>query len=148
MCIVKGMKKEYRINAEQEWRQVAEDLIPRLKTGTVVTLTGPLGAGKTTFVRFLVRLLAGEEIDVPSPTFTLVQEYRLPEFDLWHFDLYRLEESEADVLELGWEDARRYGVALVEWPDRLGALLPRQHLALTIMPEGETQRRAILEEKI
>lgn len=124
--------KEYKIEDEQGLRQIAEDLAPKLKTGDVVVLNGSLGAGKTTFARYLINFLAGEEVEVPSPTFTLVQEYELPNISIWHFDLYRLEGKEEDILELGWEEARRYGVALVEWADRLGAFMPKQHIQINI----------------
>jgi len=120
--------KEYKINSEKELLQIAEYIASQLKKGDVVTLEGGLGAGKTTFTRYLIKYLAGEEVDVPSPTFTLVQEYQLDSLDIWHFDLYRLEEKEIDILELGWEEARRYGVAIVEWADRLGGLLPQNHI--------------------
>jgi len=113
-------------------RALAAHLAPLLKTGDVVTLSGGLGAGKTSFARALVRALSGKQDEVPSPTFTLVQTYELPKILLWHFDLYRLEEKEADILELGWDDARRFGVCLVEWPDRLGGLLPKDRLEIQI----------------
>jgi len=124
--------KEYKIESEQGLKAIALELAPKLKTGDVVVLNGTLGAGKTTFARYLINILAGEEVEVPSPTFTLVQEYELPNISIWHFDLYRLEEKETDILELGWEEARRYGVALVEWPDRLGNLLPKEHIEINI----------------
>jgi len=134
--------KEYKISSEIELSQVAEYLAPMLKTGDVVTLEGTLGAGKTTFARYLINYLAGEEVDVPSPTFTLVQEYELKDISIWHFDLYRLDEKEADILELGWEEALRYGVSLVEWSDRLGALLPKKHIKIEFdfVKENEANR--------
>ena len=81
---------------------------------------------------------------MPSPTFTLVQTYSLPAFDLWHFDLYRLE-SEEDAFELDIEEAFASGVSLIEWPDRLGRWLPdiRLDIALTFVDDGEA-RRAVL----
>ncbi len=124
--------KTYRIQNKDGWIKIAQEVKLAIKQGDVVTLVGSLGAGKTTFARYLMQELAGEAIDVPSPTFTLVQEYELPRISIWHFDLYRLEEKEADILELGWEEARRYGVALVEWPERLGKLLPKNHLEIKI----------------
>ncbi len=136
--------KEYKISNEAELLQVAEYLAPLLKAGDVVTLSGTLGAGKTAFSRCLISYLAGEAVDVPSPTFTLVQEYQLENIDIWHFDLYRLEEKEIDVLELGWEEARRYGVALVEWADRLGSLLPEKHIKIEFdFVEGADSMRYI-----
>ncbi len=111
---------------------LAARLGPLLKRGDVLTLKGDLGAGKTAFTRTLIRMLAGSDVEVPSPTFTLVQVYDFPAFSVYHFDLYRLEEKELDILELGWDDARRDGVCLVEWPERLGTLLPRDRLDIEI----------------
>lgn len=112
-----------------------------LRPGDVIALTGDLGAGKTVFARAVVRALTGKEEEVPSPTFTLVQTYAAQVGEIWHFDLYRVGDSE-DVLELGWEDALANGIALVEWPDRLGLLTPRHRLALDfVIGDNETSRR-------
>lgn len=143
--------KEYKIENEQGLKEIAQELAPKLKTGDVVVLNGTLGAGKTTFARCLINLLAGEEVEVPSPTFTLVQEYDLPNISIWHFDLYRLEGKEEDILELGWEEARRYGVALVEWADRLGSFLPKEHIEIDfdfIKDSPDSWRSVIIKNKI
>ena len=86
--------------------------------GDVIALHGDLGAGKSSLARALIRELAGAAIDVPSPTFTLVQTYDLPAFPVWHVDLYRLSDP-AEVDELGLEEALERGALLVEWPERL-----------------------------
>jgi len=106
-------------------------LAPLLGPGDLLTLTGDLGAGKTCLARALIRALTGPDQEVPSPTFTLVQTYDSPAATLWHFDLYRLGGPD-EVIELGWEEALGEGISLVEWPERLGTLLPADHLALTL----------------
>ena len=106
--------------------------------GDVIALKGDLGAGKTTFARGFIRARGGTE-EVPSPTFTLVQVYELGSAAIWHFDLYRLEAPE-QVFELGWEEARADGIALVEWAERLAALLPRDRLTVTLSIEGDGRR--------
>lgn len=120
------------IEDEQALAGLAAQLAPRLKTGDVLALSGGLGAGKTAFARALIHALEPAAGEVPSPTFTLVQTYDLPNLSIWHFDLYRLAEKEMDILELGWDEARRFGVSLVEWPERLGGLLPKDRLEINI----------------
>lgn len=102
-----------------------------LRPGDVVALSGDLGAGKTFLVRALIEAATGAPQEVPSPTFTLVQFYALPAGTLWHFDLYRVAAPD-EVLELGWDEARAGGIAIVEWPDRLGPLLPADRLELAL----------------
>jgi tRNA threonylcarbamoyladenosine biosynthesis protein TsaE len=108
--------------------RLAARLAPAARAGDALLLEGPLGAGKSAFARAFLRHLAGDPaLEVPSPSFTLVQTYELPAGRLaHHFDLYRLS-GPADLTELGWEEARE-GIVLVEWPDRLGGLRP---------PEGD-----------
>ena len=108
------------------------------RPGDLIALTGDLGAGKSTLARALIRELAGAEIDVPSPTFTLVQTYETPRLPVWHFDLYRLETPE-QVFELGWEEALAEGISIVEWPERLGPLLPK-HLSVTLEVDDDGRR--------
>jgi tRNA threonylcarbamoyladenosine biosynthesis protein TsaE len=115
-------------------------LAKRLRSRDVVALQGGLGVGKTTLARATLRAAAGDPaLIVPSPTFTLVEIYDTPVGVFWHFDLYRLEAPE-QVFELGWEEARADGVALVEWAERLGTLLPRERLTVTLAMEGDGRR--------
>jgi tRNA threonylcarbamoyladenosine biosynthesis protein TsaE len=128
---------------EAATEQLGETLAMRLTTGDVVGLTGDLGAGKTTLARAIIRAAAGDpDLIVPSPTFTLVEVYETPRGTFWHFDLYRLETPE-QVYELGWEEALAEGIVLLEWPERLGRLLPK-HLSVILELDGDG-RRALLD---
>ena len=129
---------------EAATERLGATLASRLRPRDVVALQGGLGVGKTTLARAILRAASGDPaLIVPSPTFTLVEIYDTPMGVFWHFDLYRLEEPE-QVFELGWEEARADGMALVEWAERLGTLLPRERLTVTLAMEGDG-RRADLE---
>src|SRR6266478_284520 len=114
------------------------------RPGDVVALAGELGAGKTSFARSFIRARGGVEA-VPSPTFTLVQVYELPDGPVWHIDGYRLRDPE-EAWELDIEDAFRDGISLIEWPERLGPLIPARRLEITLA-EGATPeaRRASID---
>ena len=119
---------------------VAREIAQRARPRDVITLTGPLGAGKTAFARAFIAARGGGE-EVPSPTFTLLQVYDTLDSTIYHFDLYRLERPE-DAFEIGIEDAFADGISLIEWPDRLGRYLPRERLDVTIhQGRNETERR-------
>jgi tRNA threonylcarbamoyl adenosine modification protein YjeE len=130
---------------ERATRRLMIDIAAQLQPGDMITLSGDLGAGKTTFARALIRHLAGNEnIEVPSPTFTLMQAYELPRFNVVHADLYRLS-SPSELAELGFEDITEGAVTLLEWPDRAAAHLPpdRFDIAFTLSPQhGPTFRHA------
>jgi len=118
---------------------------PRLEPGEAVLLYGPLGMGKSTLARGLIRALAGEAEDVPSPTFTLVQFYETDP-PVAHFDLYRLTRPE-EAFEIGLDEALDVGAALIEWPERLGddparALGP-DRLTITLEERGEGRHATV-----
>lgn len=121
----------YQTSCPEETAALAQKIGASLQVHDVVLLRGELGAGKTFFARALIRALCGEETDVPSPTFTLVQTYATPHFTLWHFDLYRLRHYH-EIYELGLEEAYRTGISLIEWPERLGDKIPPQSLEITL----------------
>ena len=93
-------------------------IAPLLRTGDALLLDGPLGMGKSTLARGLIRALAGTDVEVPSPTFTLVQFYETSP-PVAHFDLYRLERA-SEAAEIGLDEALDVGAAVIEWPERLG----------------------------
>jgi tRNA threonylcarbamoyladenosine biosynthesis protein TsaE len=112
--------------------------------GDVIALKGDLGAGKTTFARAFIRARGGGE-EVPSPTFTLLQTYELDPTVVWHFDLHRLRSPE-EAWELGIEEAFNGGISLIEWPERLGPLLPERRLVVSLsFGDRSDARRALLE---
>jgi tRNA threonylcarbamoyladenosine biosynthesis protein TsaE len=114
----------------------------------VIALTGDLGAGKTHFARGFIQALAPDVGEVPSPTFTLVQSYAARTdsgpVEIWHFDLYRLKSAE-EAYDLAIEEAFAEGVSLIEWPGKLGSLLPSRRLdvVLEILPDGVARRAAV-----
>lgn len=108
---------------EAETTALGARIAPLLAPGEAVLLDGPLGMGKSTLARGLIRALAGPEEDVPSPTFTLVQFYETAP-PVAHFDLYRLTRPE-EAFEIGLDEALDVGAALIEWPERLGGELER-----------------------
>jgi len=115
----------------------AAGLAAQVLPGDAILLSGPLGAGKTAFARAFLRAAANDPaLEVPSPSFTLVQSYDTGRGTVHHFDLWRLD-GPAALAELGWEDARE-DIVMVEWPDRLGMLAPPDALRLDFEPaEGD-----------
>lgn len=129
-------EKHTRSAAETE--ALGRALAAALEPGDVVTLTGPLGAGKTRLVAGIAAGL-GVSAHVRSPTFTLVNEYRGGRVPLFHLDLYRLESGE--TTGLGIEEMLETGALVVEWGERLPSALRRRSLAITLEPEGGDARR-------
>lgn len=129
--------------SEAATSSLAARLARLARSGDVLALRGELGSGKTSFARAFIRALGQGDEEVPSPTFTLVEIYELREGKppVWHFDLFRLTKPE-EVYELGFEEALVGGISLIEWPERLGPLLPRERLDLTLLPGTAPERRA------
>lgn len=127
-------------------RQLGFDIGARLLPGDMVTLSGPLGAGKTTFAQGLARAL-GIEAEISSPTFVVMNEYRGP-ISLLHMDAYRLEGVDYEELrEVGWEEfvGRADAVRLLEWPEMVAHWLPNPSyiIRFEIVGEGEEQSRQV-----
>ena len=132
-----------RAEALAETERVAQRLAPHVASGDVIGLCGPLGCGKTAFARAFIRARLGRPAEeVPSPTFTLVQLYEHAAGTIWHFDLYRLSAPE-DAYELGIEDAFSGAISLIEWPEKLGAMMPADWLEVRLAPGEDEEARLI-----
>lgn len=134
--------RELALPDEAATTALARRLAAVARPRDVLALWGDLGAGKTTFARAFVAARAGKPVEVPSPTFTLVQTYDLPGGPVWHLDLYRLTDCE-DVWELGWEEALAEAIVLVEWPERLGPLLPAERLDVRLSAGTQPGARTV-----
>ncbi len=125
---------------EAETADFAKRLAPLLAAGDCLLLEGQIGAGKSFFARQIIRALTHPDEEVPSPTFTLVQTYPAPDFDIWHCDLYRLGHAD-ELVELGLEEALDSALVLIEWPDRLGGDQPEAALTLAFSAPAEGVRQ-------
>jgi len=120
------IKYQFSLKNELETGILASQLADVSVTGDVIGLIGDLGVGKTAFARAFINARVGD-VEVPSPTFTIVQVYEFSDINVYHFDLYRIEETE-ELFELGIEDAFTDGISLIEWPDRMDTYLPPDRL--------------------
>jgi tRNA threonylcarbamoyladenosine biosynthesis protein TsaE len=130
---------DFRLNTEADTARFGAAVADALRKGEAVCLTGPLGAGKSVLARGLIRKLAPNEGDAPSPTYTLVQFYRGERLSVAHFDLFRLERAD-EAFELGLDEALADGAAVIEWAEKLGRHLPRHRLDIEIEIDGDRRR--------
>jgi len=130
----------YTVHSIEETWRIAAEVATQLTPGTVIALTGDLGAGKTTFMQGIA-FACGVKRPITSPTFTLCQEYQTPKFKLVHMDLYRLNGPD-DLLTIGFPEHLESGaVVAVEWPERGGDLIPPNalHITLTLSDDADTR---------
>jgi tRNA threonylcarbamoyladenosine biosynthesis protein TsaE len=138
----KSPGRTFDLADETETAALAARLAAIARPGDFIALSGPLGAGKTSFARAFIRALAGPATEVPSPTFTLVQTYDSPKGTVWHGDLYRVSAPE-EAIELGIEEALGDSILLVEWPERLGPFLPARRCDLSLSPGASPSMRQV-----
>jgi tRNA threonylcarbamoyl adenosine modification protein YjeE len=138
-----GWSHVVALENEQATLRLVVDIAAGLQPGDLVTLSGDLGAGKTTFARAMIRHLAADPaIPVPSPTFTFMQVYDLPQYSVVHADLYRLE-GPGELAELGFDDLPKGAIVLLEWPDRAAGYLPgdRLDVSFSLAPQRGPEHR-------
>lgn len=136
-------KYQFTLKNESATGILASQLAGLTEPRDIIGLVGDLGVGKTAFARAFITARGGDS-EVPSPTFTLVQVYECSSINIYHFDLYRIEEPE-EIFELGIEDAFAEGISLIEWPDRMDTYIPSERLDI-IFSSGldENAREVIL----
>lgn len=125
---------EFNLKDENTTKNLGASISKMVREGDCIALYGSLGAGKTTFSRGFIQNLLQIDTEVPSPTFTLLQNYEHNGLNIYHFDLYRLEDEE-EVWELGWEEIID-GVSLIEWPQNAKSLLPKNRVEIFLEFEG------------
>jgi len=142
------MRELWHSKSVEETQALAATFSQRLVAGGCVALQGELGSGKTCFAKGLIAKLSGVPIeDIPSPTFTLVEEYPSTKGRIYHVDLYRMKDA-TEAEDLAWDEMLAPGaVTLVEWPERLGKIMPYCQFRLIFSREGEQERRIELHEK-
>lgn len=132
------------VSSPEATEDVARRLSALLAPGDLVALCGPLGAGKSHFARAAIRaLLDDPDLEVPSPSYTLVNVYNKQDIEIWHADLYRLTDSD-EMAELGMLDALPHSIVFVEWAERFMDL-PKRHVRIDFDPLDDSRRRLTIE---
>lgn len=130
------MQFELILHSIEETAAFAKKLAPKLSAGDVIALKGELGAGKTTFCRYLISSIFGKETSVTSPTFQLLQIYN----NIYHYDLYRLKHPE-EIYELAIEDALNgKNIVIIEWPEIIMQILPKKFIEIEILLENKNRK--------
>lgn len=134
------MMKKYISNSVEDTNKIAEKFARTIEPGQIVLLVGDLGAGKTAFVKGVVKALHGDPDQVTSPTFTIVNEYSLDDFPIYHFDLYRLENPN-ELYNIGFEEYfYGSGVCFIEWPERASDFFDDNTIVVNIKKLGDNKR--------
>ena len=135
---------EFISKNEKQTEKIAKNFAKNLKGGEIILLIGDLGAGKTTFTKYLAKALKIKE-HITSPTFTICNEYSSGRLGLYHFDMYRLE-NEDEARELGLNEYFNSNyVSIIEWPERILGLIPNNHITIKIEKTGENERKFIID---
>lgn len=122
---------QYKIISENAMTSLGREIADVLKPYDVITMKGDLGAGKTFLTRAIIRALCGEGTIVASPTFNILQIYNASDYDIYHYDLYRLKSAD-EIYELGIEDALNGNITIIEWPEIIENSLPKSRIEINI----------------
>jgi tRNA threonylcarbamoyladenosine biosynthesis protein TsaE len=133
------MPQEFILKSESDTIELAVKIAMQIKKGSIVTLNGDLGTGKTFFCRHIIKYLCGSDTKVSSPTFNLLQIYQAKNFEIYHFDLYRINYLE-EIYELGIEEAFAGHVCLIEWPSIIDSILSQDVISIRIYIIDEETR--------
>lgn len=128
---------------EEDTKEFARKLASKLKPKDVVVLTGELGSGKTKFVEGFLSYY-GLENEISSPTFTIVNEYNKDDINIYHFDVYRLEDS-SEFYEIGGEEYFESGICLIEWGELIEDALPKDYIHIVFDKDDENENMRVLE---
>lgn len=134
-----------KTNSEEETIELGKKIGSKLKKGMIIVLTGDLGSGKTKLTQGILTYF-GLENEISSPTFTIVNEYYTDNLNIYHFDVYRLEEEE-EFLSIGGEEYFEKGVCLIEWGEMIENVLPNIYTKISFSRDlnNENQRRIIVQ---
>ena len=130
-------------NNPEETKQVAKTIANLLSKGDIIVLTGNLGAGKTKFVEGLLEYF-GLQDEISSPTFNIINEYISPSINIYHFDVYRLEDSD-EFYAIGGEEYFEKGICLIEWGETLKDVLPKDYIHVIINKDENDDNKRIIE---
>jgi tRNA threonylcarbamoyladenosine biosynthesis protein TsaE len=140
-----GLKRSNLVSSLEETQKLASHLASSVTPGSILTLTGELGAGKTTFIRFLVEALGGSADCVSSPTFNYLNEYGTADSVVYHFDLYRLKNVDEFISAGFLDQLEDKAICCIEWPERIAPLLGDNHISVTFIHLGDGKREIIVE---
>jgi tRNA threonylcarbamoyladenosine biosynthesis protein TsaE len=135
--------KKILINFKEEMSDLAKEIAASSKLGDVICLKGTLGAGKTFFAKNFINSLQEKEFKILSPTFNLVYSYPTTKGEIFHFDLYRLK-SANELENIGFFDALKSGISLIEWPEIAEKFLPKNHTVIEIKILGDDRREILI----
>lgn len=132
----------FKSNSENETKEFAKKFASKLNKGDVLVLSGDLGSGKTKFTEGFLSYF-GLEDEISSPTFTIVNEYQKNDINIYHFDVYRLEDS-SEFYAIGGEEYFEKGICIIEWGELIEDALPKKYIKIDFSRNSENENERIL----